>query len=105
MRSREIATILIDYWKKNAGKGHTRSILDGAGKTNAIVVVATQDQKERRYRSVNPRKVITLEDVAAGALNAREGFPLVIDNGAIVVLLNDLLKVVPAKKVKKEEKA
>ena len=103
MKSREIAALLIDYWKSHPGIGHTRTILDGAGKTNATVVVATQDEKERRYRNVSARKVITLEDVAGGALNAREGFPLVIDNGALVVLLNDLLKVLPAKSVKKEK--
>ena len=101
MKSREIAAILISYWQKNPGIGHTRTILDGAGKTNATVVVATQEAKAKRYRNVRPEKVITLEDVAAGALNTRQGFPLVLDNDAAVVLLKDCLKPVLVKKKEK----
>jgi len=102
MKSREIASILIAYWQQNSGIGHTRTILDGAGKTKATVVVATAGEKAKGYRNLRPDRVVTLEDVAAGALNARQGFPLVLDNEAVVVLLKDLLK---AATVKKEKKA
>jgi len=88
-----IAKQITEFFTDQKGTGNTKSILDGAKTTGANIVVATQAEAERHYRGVNPDKVITLEDIEGGILYGanKVGFPLVLDNAAVVALLEKLL--------------
>ena len=101
MDAKKVASRIVQHWEENAGVGNTRSVLNGAGATNAFLIVATKEEAERHYVNVRPHHVMTLEDVEKGSLDHRnaKGFPLIIDNGAAKLLLTALVE---AKKAKKD---
>ncbi len=98
-----IAGQIIKFLKENKGSGNTTTILDGAVTTGANVVMATAEDTQRSYRGVKPGKVVSLEQVQKGVLDEanKVGFPLVLDNGALVALLEALTP--KPKKVKKSK--
>ena len=104
-----IAERIVQFFETNAGVGHTGAILDGARKTRANVLVVAEDDKG--FKCVKAAKQISFDEVLAGELEGKlvKGFPLVLDNAAVVELLSGLLadidrlaKAVQAKKAKKE---
>lgn len=105
-----IAEKIVQFFKANKGVGNTAAILDGARRTQANVLVVAEGDKG--FKSVKAAKQISFEEVLAGQLdgNLVTGWPLVMDNAAVVELLSGLLGDIArldkalkdAKKVKKE---
>ena len=87
----EIAERIVQFFKTNKGVGNTASILDGARKTQANVLVVTEGDKG--FKGVKATKQISFDEVLAGQLegNLVAGWPLVVDNAAVVELLSGLL--------------
>ena len=104
--SREI----VEFFKANKGIGHTKALTDGAASTRANFIVASEAEAKRKLRGVSGRKLICLAEIEAGQLRESfvQGWPMVIDNGAVTALLTALLdeigKLTKAKAAKKAEK-
>jgi hypothetical protein len=105
-----VANNILDYFQQYRGKGHTRAVVESARNTRSIVVVGSVKNKPARVlRSVFRGHVLTLEEVEEGGLQKPgvAGYPLVLDNGAVVELLTGLMpkeepeakKAKPAKKL------
>lgn len=103
----QIATNILEYLAANAGKGNTRALVSGAGTVSSIMVVADRADQKKRYPGVASHRVVTLEQVAEGILLTKgvKGFPLVVDNGALKVLLAALVEKKAKKIAKKKESA
>ena len=86
-----IARRIVDFFKENKGVGNTAAILDGARRMQANVLVVAEDDKG--FKAVKARKQISFAEVEAGQLEGAlvVGFPLVMDNAAVVALLKGLL--------------
>lgn len=104
-----IAERIVQFFEANAGVGNTKAILDGARRTQANILVVSEDEKG--FKGVKAAKQISFDEVLAGQLGSdlTKGFPLVMDNAAVVELLSGLLadldrlaKAVQGKKAKKE---
>jgi len=87
--SREI----IEFFETNKGVGHTKALTDGAARTKANFIVATEAEAGTRLRGVSGKRLISLAEIEAGQLREphARGFPMVIDNGAVTALLGSLL--------------
>ncbi len=105
-----VANNILDYFQQYRGKGHTRAVVESARNTRSIVVVGSVKNKPARaLRPVFRGHVLTLAEVEEGGLQKPgvAGYPLVLDNGAVVELLTGLMpkeepeakKAKPAKKL------
>lgn len=109
MDANKIAERLIQYFRENRQVGHTKAVLQGANRTNANIVVATEAELENALKGIKGEKLISLAEIEAGELDKENvrGWPLVFDNKAVVALLTELLAATPKpeKKAAKKEKA
>ena len=98
----EVSRRIVSFFRKNAGVGHTAAILDGARTTGANVLVV--DGSQQRFKNVKGRKQIGFREVLDGQLEGElvQGWPLVLDNEAVVALLSALLSPPKAQSVKGE---
>jgi hypothetical protein len=112
MNYRTIAANIVRYFTEQKGKGHSRAVVHDAQSTRSIVVVANEeDAQSRVLRGVTRGHLVTLEQVERGDLGEPPlvGYPLILDNGAVVELLTGLdmkikgLEEPPAKPKKKAE--
>lgn len=86
-----IAERIVKFFQVNKGVGNTAAILDGARATRANIILVHEGEKG--FKQVKTAKQISFEEIMAGQLDDQmvKGFPLVIDNGAVVELLSGLL--------------
>lgn len=91
-----ILTGLRDYFSTNRQVGHTKAMIEGAGKSNCIVVVhdynsvkdmTKQLLKKNKKQSV---KCLSLAEVGFGELIGHKK-PLLLDNAALYDILTDAL--------------
>ena len=99
-----VARQIVDYYCPKAPiqpRGSTKAAIRGAVETNASVLFATHQETQYNYNGLSPNKAISLDQVAGGILNGTAfGWGMVVDNGAVVVLLKGLLAEIDKKSKK-----
>ena len=92
----EVAKKVVKFYRDNAGVGHTKAVVSGAERSQANILVVEEGQKT--LKGIKGRKQISFEEVMAGQLDANlvQGWPLLLDNGAVVALLEHFLAAKPA---------
>lgn len=102
-----VANRIVRFYADNQGCGHSKAVIEGAARTKANIVVATEAELDRAFKGCKGDKLISLAEIEAGELDKElvKGFPLVLDNGAMTVLIQGLLGEIDAAKEAKGKKA
>ena len=101
--SYEIARNLIDYFNINRQVGHTSVVLNGARHVDCTMVVHDESMAEyiEKHISYGRPHLTTLQRVYYNMCGSH--LPLVIDNYALVILLEGLTREVDLQRSEKEK--
>ncbi|MDB4314459.1 hypothetical protein N9955_00360 [bacterium] len=97
MNTREKITAILEYYLVNRQRGHTTAMLKGAGEANAIVLAGNGLQSEM-FEKQHKLKSFSINSEFGNKLRGMNR-PLVIDNYAMMDLLNQTLSVMNEKDI------